>query len=68
MASGDINKTKQPFQTFFEQLKEELVLLNELIESTEGALKAKIEANYQDQFSELKKQAQRYGIVEKDLL
>merc|ERR1712176_903877 len=49
-------------------LKEELVLLNELIESTEGALKAKIEANYQDQFSELKKQAQRYGIVEKDLL
>jgi len=49
-------------------LKEELVLLNEQIESTEGALKAKIEANYQDQFSELKKQAQRYGIVEKDLL
>ena len=44
------------------------MLLNELIESTEGALKAKIEANYQDQFSELKKQAQRYGIVEKDLL
>jgi len=49
-------------------LKEELKLLNELIESTESTLKSKIEANYQDQFAELKTQAQKYGIVEKDLL
>jgi len=49
-------------------LKEELKLLNELIESTESSLKSKIEANYQDQFAELKTQAQRYGVVEKDLL
>lgn len=49
-------------------LKEELKLLNELIESTESSLKSKIEANYQDQFAELKTQAQKYGIVEKDLL
>jgi len=45
-----------------------LKLLNELIETTESSLKAKIEANYQDQFEELKAQAKKYGKVEKDLL
>ncbi|CBY34145.1 unnamed protein product [Oikopleura dioica] len=49
-------------------LKEELKLLNELIETTESSLKANIEANYQDQFEELKAQAKKYGKVEKDLL